>query len=294
MEKNKTSQILLLVIIVMVIGIGFTTFKLVSLNKNFTELSNQMEETISAKDLIEEDLRVLYSEYDSIQTENTNMNMKLDQEQEKISVLLDELKTVKSYNAQQIKQYRAEIETLRGIMKSYVFQIDSLNQLNNQLIAENSQVRESNEKLKYEIEEVVEHNDQLELTVEKASIVKASNLKLLTFKRKGKQTQKASKVSQLQTVFTLVENSIAEKGSRTVYARIIRPDSHVLSKNLNNLFEYKGSSIAFSESREVQYDGQFLDVVIYYDVEQELLAGEYTVEVYMDDNIIGVNKMTLY
>lgn len=293
MEKNKTTQLLMLVIILMVIGIGFAVFKLITVNRDYEALSVEMGETITAKDLLEDDLKVLYSEYDSVQTENTVINEKLKEEQQKISDMITQMKRERTYSANEIKKLRAEIDTKTRILKSYVAQIDSLDRLNHQLIAENNEVRKNNKRLQYEMETVVEHNDQLELTVEMASVVKASNFKSLCYKRKGKTTHRASKVRQIQNVFTLVENNIAEKGERTIYVRIVRPDGHVMSKDINNIFEFKGGSLAFSEKRNVKYDGAFLDVIIYYDVTEDLLPGDYTVELYMDDNIIGKTGFTL-
>jgi chromosome segregation ATPase len=293
MNQKQTTNLLTLIIIVLIIGIGFAAYKLVILNRNFDVLNKEIEKTISAKDLLEEDLKFLYSEYDSIQTENDSMNVKLKEEQEKIAVLLNELKSVKAYNASQIRQYQGEIETLRGIMKSYVFQIDSLNQLNNELIAENNAVRESHERLKYEMDEVVEKNDVLEMTVEKASTIKATNITSRCFNNRGRENDKAKKVTQVQTSFTLIENQIAEQGERTIYLRIIRPDGFVLIQNSENVFEFEEEIIAFTESRKVLYDGNFLDVIIYYNANQEFLEGKYDVELYMNGTIIGTSSFLL-
>jgi chromosome segregation ATPase len=293
MNQKQTTNLLTLIIIVLIIGIGFAAYKLVILNRNFDVLNKEIEKTISAKDLLEEDLKFLYSEYDSIQTENDSMNVKLKEGQEKIAVLLNELKSVKAYNASQIRQYQGEIETLRGIMKSYVFQIDSLNQLNNELIAENNAVRESHERLKYEMDEVVEKNDVLEMTVEKASTIKATNITSRCFNNRGRENDKAKKVTQVQTSFTLIENQIAEQGERTIYLRIIRPDGFVLIQNSENVFEFEEEIIAFTESRKVLYDGNFLDVIIYYNANQEFLEGKYDVELYMNGTIIGTSSFLL-
>jgi uncharacterized coiled-coil DUF342 family protein len=293
MNKEKVTRLLTLLIIILLIGVGFAAYKLITLNRQYEEVVQQMGETISAKDLIEEDLNRLYADYDSIQTENDSMNDKLFEEKEKIAVLIEELQTVKSYNASQIRKYQSEIETLRGIMKSYVYQIDSLNQLNTKLIAENNEVRESHERLKYEMDEVVNKNDELELTVEEASAVKATNVQALTFNRRGRETDKARRVEQIQTRFTLMENSIAEAGERTIYVRILRPDGYILVKDTDNLFTYEEELLAFSESRAVQYENDFLDVVIYYDLDQEVLEGKYQVELYMDGNLIGFTDFLL-
>ncbi|MFP4663087.1 MAG: hypothetical protein ACLFM1_01545 [Bacteroidales bacterium] len=297
-DKNKTTRLLTLLIILMVIAIGVVGYLYIDLNQNYDRLETDLKETVSAKDFIEEDLEELYTDYDSISTENDSMAEKLDEEKEKISVLLDELKTVKANNAEVIRKYKDEVQTLRGIMKSYVYQIDSLNQLNTQLTAENNEVRESNQRLQYEMDEVVNKNDQLELTVEKAAMVKATNIVSQPYKKDNffssdRETDKAGKVDKIETNFTLTENSVAEPGPRTIYLRIVRPDGYILMDDDDNVFTYEEENLAYSASREVQYDGQFLDVVIYYDVQQSLLAGKYDVELYMDGYKIGTTDFVL-
>ncbi len=293
MDAKKTTKLLTLLIIIMLLAVGYAAYKIITLNRDYNSLKSEMSETVTAKDLMEEDLKVLYNEYDSIQTENDSMNVKLQEEQEKIALLLKEIKTVKNYNASEVKKYRAEIETLRGIMKSYVYQIDSLNQLNNQLMAENNEVRQNNQRLKYEIDEVVEHNDALEQTVQKAAIIRAANIRTTGHKSNGKEVRNARRVSQIQTHFTLIENNVAEPGERTVYLRLIRPDGFVLVKNTENMFNYEDMNIPFSESRTVQYEGENLDVVIYYDVEQDLLKGTYQAVLFMEGRIIGTTEFML-
>lgn len=298
MDEKKKTNLLTLLIIVMLVGIGVVGYLLIDLNQDYDQLQTEMDKTVSAKELIKEDLEVLYSDYDSIQTENDSMASKLKREKEKISVLIDEIKTVKANNARVIRKYKDEVETLRTIMKSYVHQIDSLNTLNTKLVAENNEVREDNERLKYEMDEVVNVNDELESTVEKASRVKAADISISPYKkdnflRNDKETSNAGKVDRFEVSFTLVENEIAEKGSKTIYLRIVRPDDYLLINDDNNIFTYQEKSIGFSASREVQYEGKFLDVKIYYDVQQSLLPGKYQVYLFLDNYQIGQSTFVL-
>ncbi|MGC9331158.1 MAG: hypothetical protein ACP5DZ_04685 [Bacteroidales bacterium] len=298
MDNKKKTNLLLLLIIIMVVAIGIAGYYLIEMNRDYEELQTELRETISAKDLIAEDLQELYTDYDSIQVENDSMAVKLAKEKEKISVLLEELKSVKANNAAIIRKYKDEVETMRSIMKTYVYQIDSLNQLNKKLIAENNEVREHNIRIKNEMDEVVNKNDELELTVEKAAMIKATNIVSQPYKKDNffsseREADKAGKVDKITTSFTLIENSIAELGPRTIYLRIIRPDGYVLVNDDNNIFTYEEENLAYSASRDIQYDGNFLDVVIYYDVQQILLPGKYIIELYMDGYKIGTTDFTL-
>ncbi|MDA3819806.1 MAG: hypothetical protein PF590_05030 [Candidatus Delongbacteria bacterium] len=298
MDNKKKTNLLLLLIIVMVVAIGIAGYYLVEMNRDYEELQTELSETVSAKDLIAEDLQELYADYDTIEVKNDSMAKKLDEEKEKISVLLEELKSVKANNAGIIRKYKDEVETMRSIMKSYVYQIDSLNQLNTKLIAESNEVREHNLRIKNEMDEVINKNDELELTVEKAAMIKATNIVSQPYKKDNffssdREADKAGKVDKINTSFTLIENRIAEPGPRTIYLRFIRPDGYVLVNDDNNIFTYEEENLAYSASRDIQYDGNFLDVVIYYDVQQTLLAGKYTVELYMDGYKIGTTDFTL-
>ncbi|MFO7789444.1 MAG: hypothetical protein ACQES1_07125 [Bacteroidota bacterium] len=298
MNNKQKTNLLTLLIIIMLIAIGVAGYFLVNLNRDYENLETELSETISAKDLIEEDLEALYSDYDSIQVENDSMSAKLDEEKEKIATLLDELQTVKANNAAVIQKYKNEVETLRKIMKSYVYQIDSLNQLNTELIEESNKVRENHQRLQHEMDEVVNKSDQLELTVQKAAMIKATNITSQPYKKDNffssdRETDKAGKVDKINTSFTLVENDIAEPGPRTIYLRIVRPDGYVLVNDDTNVFTFEEEKLAYSASRDIQYDGNFLDVVIYYDVQQTLLEGKYEVQLYMDDYMIGKTDFIL-
>lgn len=61
---------------------------------------------------------------------NDSLIEKLEAEQIKVQRLYEELKTVKKTSAARIAELRKELETLRGIMRTYVAQIDSLNTAN--------------------------------------------------------------------------------------------------------------------------------------------------------------------
>ena len=73
---------------------------------------------------------------------NDSLSQLLEQEQLKTQRLLEELRTVKSSNATEIRRLKNELATLRKVMVGYINQIDSLNKLTaqqKQVIAEVTQ-----------------------------------------------------------------------------------------------------------------------------------------------------------
>ena len=72
-----------------------------------------------------------------IEVKNDSILQQLESEQAKVQRLMEELRTVKSSNAQRILELKRELETLRKVLRHYVVQIDSLNRANEQLRTEN-------------------------------------------------------------------------------------------------------------------------------------------------------------
>ncbi|KAA6304783.1 hypothetical protein EZS27_043566, partial [termite gut metagenome] len=93
------------------------------------------EELIREFELEKEELENEYShfatQYDELQLTITNdsLSILLDKEKTKVQRLLEELRSVKSSNAAEIRRLKTELSSLRNIMTGYVSQIDSLNRI---------------------------------------------------------------------------------------------------------------------------------------------------------------------
>ena len=75
--------------------------------------------------------------------------------------------------------------------------------------------------------------------------------------------------------------------------RVIRPDSLVIATSPDNLFDYKGNKIIYSASREVDYMNQDIEMCIFLDNTGDFIIGNYSVELYLEDNIIGRTNFML-
>ena len=75
--------------------------------------------------------------------------------------------------------------------------------------------------------------------------------------------------------------------------RVIRPDSLVITSSPDNLFEYKGNKTIYSASRGVDYMNQDIEMCIYLDNTGDFIIGNYSVELYLEDNIIGRTNFML-
>jgi len=235
------------------------------------------------KDSLANELRILAYSFDTLKTNNDTLNAKLEKEKQRIIQLL----SINASNVQLIKKYRNEISTMREIMKSYIVQIDSLNTRNKILVAENVQFRQEIKKVQDSNVELSKVKEELSTKVEKASVIQAKDIIASALNRKRKETTRINLLDKLRVCFTLRENPIAEAGPKRVYMRVLRPDSLVITNSPDNVFSYKDRLLIFSANRTADYMNQDIEMCIYLDNTGDFIIGNYTVELYLENSIIG-------
>ena len=72
----------------------------------------------------------------SYKTDNDSLLQRLNQEQTRVQLLLEELRTVKATNARRIAELKKELASVRKVLVYYIAQVDSLNKVNTKLVAE--------------------------------------------------------------------------------------------------------------------------------------------------------------
>jgi uncharacterized protein with PIN domain len=253
----------------------------------YLDQRNKMIETETVltheKDSLANELRILAYSFDTLKTNNDTLNAKLEKGKQRIIQLL----SINASNVQLIKKYRNEISTMREIMKSYIVQIDSLNTRNKILVAENVQFKDEIKKVQDSNVELSKVKEELSTKVEKASVIQAKDIVASALNRKRKETTRINLLDKLRVCFTLRENPIAEAGPKRVYMRVIRPDSLVITNSPDNVFSYKDHLLIFSANRTADYMNQDIEMCIYLDNTGDFIIGNYTVELYLEDNIIG-------
>jgi hypothetical protein len=182
---------------------------------------------------------------------------------------------------------------MREIMKSYIVQIDSLNTRNKILVSENSEIKQQITQVRNTNTELSKVKEELSTKVEVASVIQAKDIVAVSLNKKRKETTRINLLDKLRICFTLRENPLAKPGQKDVYMRVIRPDSLVVTSSPDNLFEYKGNKIIYSANRQVDYLNQDIEVCIYMDNKGDFIIGNYSVELYLEDNIIGRTNFML-
>jgi len=290
-EKASSSKLIYIIGGVAVVIIGVLLFLFFS---NRQEYKAVVEEMTEEKIILTEEFQALALDYDSLYSNNDTLNLMLEQEREKITHLIEEIKTIKATNARKIREYKKELSTLRGVMRNFVVQIDSLNRRNEELTQENIQYRKRADAIAQSYKVLEEEKKTLDKKVEIASQLETRNIEISGLNTKGKETKKAKSVAKIRTCCTVLKNVTAPVGMKTIYVRIQRPDEALLMTSIDNTFNFEDQDINYTAKREFEYGGEDVDVCIYYQAaDGELLKGLYTVDVFVDGFNIGTSAFEL-
>ncbi|MBR2135330.1 MAG: hypothetical protein IJ855_03805 [Bacteroidales bacterium] len=258
-----------------------------------TEIKETVQVLTVDKENLTDQLTQLQQDYANLSSTNDTINTQLQIEREKVAELIEKVKKTEASNSAQLRKYEKELGTLRSIMKSYIKQIDSLNQMNIALKEEvteaKKQVQETEAKNEAQAKKIEEQSKK----ITEGSAIKGRGLSIVALNSRGKVMDRSSRAEQFRVSLSLVENSIAETGLMTVYVRIKDPDGILMTDGGQQVFSCNGEQLIYSASREVDYQGQELDMNIFFTPGAELSKGTYTVEAYTSKGKLGTAEVYL-
>ena len=298
MEKNRTKVIIVSLTAALVLLFGIGTYLWIALqdSEERNEELKQVEAYVALeKEEMLNDLQMARQQYDElkINIDNDSLLFKLEQEQRRTQELLEELERTKATDAAEIRRLKNELATLRGVLESYIIQIDSLHRENSQLRTRNDELVAANRRVEIERDNLAEEREVLEERVTLASQLDATNVRMVLLKRSGSETEKLRRAKQIKVSFTISKNITAATGEKTVYVRIMNPDQEPLAKNLSDTFLYEDREIGYSMKRNFEFTGEEQALELYWDIEETLQKGNYTVSIFVDGNMIGSGSADL-
>lgn len=289
MNKNKSLIITGIVLAVLLVGV---TVLLVMEKTTNKELVQEFE--LEKEDLENEYTRFA-QQYDELKLtiSNDSLSVLLEQEQLKTQRLLEELRTVKSSNASEIRRLKKELASLRKVMISYINQIDSLNQLTARQQEVIKDVTRKYNAASRQISSLAEEKKNLNEKVALAAQLDVTNIRIETQNKRGRETDKVKNVVKFKIDFSIVKNITAQTGEKTIYVRIAKPDNSILTKSDANIFEYENRKLTYSIKKYIEYTGEEQAVTLYWNVEEYLYAGKYRVDIFADGVMIGSGSFSL-
>ena len=284
---NKKAIIIIIPIALLLIGaLAYLGIRLEQANKANEEMVQLFE---LEKEEMESEYSTFATQYDEMQVLLTNDSLVAQLEREKLRTqqLLEELRATKASNAAEIARLKKELKTVRAVMRSYVMQIDSLNQANAKLAQENKRVRTQYVEATKRVEVLQEEAKNLSDKVTLAAQLDATNIRIEPRNKRGKATNSVKNAIKFVINFTIVKNITATTGERSIYVRITKPDGSVLTKDASRTFKYENTKLEYSIKKDIEYTGEEQGVTVYWDIEEFLNPGEYTVYLFSDGVMIG-------
>jgi len=283
--KERTPQ-LIAIIAVLVLILGIASIIIFNNKRQIKEM--EQVHSIEKQDL-EDEYEAISLQYEGFKfsVQNDSLLYKLENEQAKVLRLQEQLRLTKASDQSEIRRLKDELSTLRRVLRSYISQIDSLNRINEELRAENTQITKRYQDTRSTLNQVSQEREVLSEKVTLAAQLVATNISVRAINDRGRDQKRLSRSSQFEISFTISRNITASPGERTVFVRMMSPDGKVLTKSASNTFPYENGNIQYSIKRIVEYGGEEMQVKLFWDIEEFLMAGTYKTDIFADGNLIG-------
>lgn len=305
-QKNNKGVIIVLIVIIALLGLlsGYLFFQVNDLRKEADALRNEKVQAETDTDDYRAQLQLLTAKYDSLIQVHEGLKSELEIERGKVVQLMSDY--------QQLKRSGGSVggggSTMRQRLEELQQQFDesqeailALKSQNQELTNENFRAQKLVEETKAQNDKLNQENSRLNKTVEIAKRLKTYELYADAVKVSGggskeKQTDKAKKADRIRVCFTILDNQLADKQEKLLYASIKDPDGKIFTQgDKSKLTLLNDTEIQYSVKKEIFYDNKTMQLCLNWDVKQdeELKSGDYTVEIYSDGVQIGATEFTL-
>lgn len=304
--KNRIVVIILSILIaVLALLSGYLFFQVNELKAEAEKLRSEKVKAESDTDDYRAQLQLLTAKYDSLIQVHDGLRTELEIERAKVVQLMKDYDALKRSggsmsggNGLSMRQRLEELQQKYDENEAVILELKAQNQ---ELTNENFRAQKLVEETKIQNDKLAQENSKLNKTVEIAKRLKtyelyADAVKLSGGGTKEKATDKAKKADRIRVCFTVLDNQLADKQEKSVYAVIKDADGKTFTQGDKSMLTLlNGNEIQYSVKKEIFYDNKVMQICLNWDMTQneELKAGKYTVDIYSDGVQIGATDFTL-
>lgn len=302
-KKSGNSTVLIVILAVLVILMagtcGFLGWMYLENSKAIESAKAETVAMQTERDTLESKLDRLQAQYDLLREFEVNR-------------MIDSVAEAKNL---EIEALRMQIRSggmggggsakLRAQVKSLEEELARIKTEMEQLRAENATLKNDNLKLNSDLTIVRDENtklagsnkelsDRVDLAKQlKISAIK-SNAVAVAKSGKEKETDKSKKANKIESCFTVFENDVADKGDKDIYLVIVDPAGKILGTDDSKTIDVKGTTINYTKSKGIYFDGRKVDVCMdYTDQAKSLPKGNYSISVYIESTLAAKSKFDL-
>ena len=300
MKEKKSSKdslrVFQFISILFLLIIGVLSYLLYDSYQSLDEKTDEVQLTLEENITLQTEFDGLLKDYTTVKHQYDSVLVDKDEQIQEMS------KEIEQLLAQQADYWRIrrQLELLRDITQNYVREIDSLHTENRVLKAENVRMHDEIQRVTEETVVLSQTKVELEEKVEKAATLRAfqisaTGLRFAGFSKRERETDKARRVEQIRTCFTIAENPIAPAGNKNVYLRIADPHGEILriSDDERYSFVFQEDTLQFSVSEDINYQNTNMEMCLNWNTHEELIPGQYIITLFTDDAVMGETLINL-
>jgi hypothetical protein len=293
-KNNKATIIIALMAIVIIIQ-GIKIY-LDSQEKQevITQLTTTEQELASTMQRLEEIQQELTSKIAEVEKLGGDVS---DLEAAKAEIE-NELRLNRRATGKEIKALKDRVEGYELLLKNKDEEIEQLKSVNKELLTENKTLKTQKNVLGDSINRLSQTKQELATKVALASQLKAENVRILGLNDRNKEREspfRAKQLNKLKIEFNIAENSVAPIEGKKIMIRIIDENGQVLFDVArgSGTFIYNGKEEFYTASQEILYDNTQQRLTFLYDKGSEYASGNYILEIYTDDYMMGRGEFSV-
>jgi DNA repair ATPase RecN len=197
----------------------------------------------------------------------------------------------------QLANAQEEIKQLKYFVSKYASEIDELKIQNKELRSERNELLSTVDSVRLKVNELEKQNDELNTKVQAAAAIKSGNVSIAAFNIRGKGKEsmvtRANRTDKLRVNFTMVNNSLAQKGLHTIFLRVTDPSGNLVTDKNGGLFISDNEELQYSSKTAIEFANDGRSYTIDWIKEGNYQKGVYTIILHADGYTMGKGSVTL-
>ena len=294
--QSKNLVLIVLVLLVLISGVKLVTDHQKQTEKSaiILQLTTENEGLTARLDSVETELILRIKELQLLGADVRELQLLRNQ-------LAEEKKSTSQRTAAEIENLNQKITSLGTLLLQKDREIKQLQSSNDALLSENAELKTAQTSLEEEMASVNQEKAGLAEKVAEAAKLKASSVRISAVNARGKEVVESSKsykgrqMKAVKVVLTLAENTLAEKGMRTVYLQLLGPTKQPVfdvAKG-SGTFLVSGEEQFYTSKQEVLYDNQEQALIFLFEKGSAFSLGKHEVKLFIDDYAIPGGSFTI-
>jgi DNA repair exonuclease SbcCD ATPase subunit len=293
-RKDSNKIYFLVAVILALLGTNtYLFFKDKKANDRIVTISDEKTRMQTEIDKIE-------AELDNATSNNLKLSDQMLKEQEIAREKIDELRSALKQGQLtqgQLAKAQEEIKQLKYFVSKYSIEIDELKKENQDLTSERNELLSTVDSVRTKANELELQNNELSTKVQAAAAIKSGNISIAAYniRNNGKESMvtRASTTDKLRVNFSLVNNSLAEKGLHTIFLRVIDPSGNLVIANNGGLFISDDEELQYSYKTAIEFANDGRNYTIDWSDVRSYQKGVYTIILHADGYTMGKGSVSL-